>query len=307
MAGPAVVPPEAGDAWERTIAARPRLPMSVDAIDVGVRYDLRFQPDRSIGQVIREVLVRRPPSHVWALRHIDLAVHAGECLAVVGHNGAGKSTLLQVMARLLPPDEGQLRTRGRISALLNLGVGFDPRLTGRENVKLVGALMGLRPAVVRSKLDDVVQFAGLGRFIDAPLRTYSSGMRARLGFAASTMIDPNVLVLDEVLGTGDAAFREQSRARLNDLVRSSHAVVAATHDMSWVSEFATYAVLLDRGRIIAEGAPTAVAALHRARSYKPPRDYGCPVCGPMPVSGYCPRCGILTHGAPGGHDREADA
>ena len=290
-----VVPPEVGREFERTLDEHRNRALCVDARDVGVRYDLRFQPDRSIGQVLREAVARRPPTHVWALRHIDLTVRAGECLAVVGHNGAGKSTLLQVIARLLPPDEGRLRTRGRISALLNLGVGFDPRLTGRENVKLVGALMGLRPPAVEAKLDHVVEFAGLGRFIDAPLRTYSSGMRARLGFAASTMIDPNVLVLDEVLGTGDASFREQSRARLNELVRESHAVVAATHDMSWVTEFATYAILLDGGRMVAEGAPSAVAALHRSRSFKPRRAYGCPACPPAAQGQYCPRCGLLSH------------
>jgi lipopolysaccharide transport system ATP-binding protein len=290
-----VVPPEVGAEFERALEDHRSRRLCVDARNIGVRYDLRFQPDRSIGQVLREAVVRRPPSHVWALRNINLTVRAGECLAVVGHNGAGKSTLLQVIARLLPPDEGRLHTRGRISALLNLGVGFDPRLTGRENVKLVGALMGLRPTAVEAKLDQVVEFAGLGRFIDAPLRTYSSGMRARLGFAASTMIDPNVLVLDEVLGTGDASFREQSRARLNELVRESHAVVAATHDMSWVADFATYAVLLDGGRIIAEGAPSAVASLHRSRSFKPRRSYGCPACPPLSEGRYCSRCGLLRH------------
>jgi ABC-type polysaccharide/polyol phosphate transport system ATPase subunit len=287
-----VVPPAVGLDWVHAIAKRRQRPISVEARDLGIRYDLRFRADRSIGQALREVLVPRPPSHVWALRHINLTVRAGDCLAVVGHNGAGKSTLLQVVTGLLPPDEGHLRARGRISALLNLGVGFDPRLTGRENIDLMGALMGLPPALIRERMDEVITFAGLGRFIDAPLRTYSSGMRARLGFSASTMIDPDVLVLDEVLGTGDASFREVSRARINDLVAEAHAVIAATHDMTWVTEFATYAVLLDGGRIMAAGAPSAVAALHRSRSFKPPRTYDCPTCADEQFGGYCPRCGL---------------
>jgi len=301
-----IVPPAVGLDWVHAVAERRRRQITVEARDLGVCYDLRFQADRSIGQAVRDVLARRPPSHVWALRHIDLTVRAGDCLAVVGHNGAGKSTLLRVVARLLPPDEGSLRTRGRISALLNLGVGFDPRLTGRENIQLMGALMGLPPALIREKLDGVIAFAGLGRFIDAPLRTYSSGMRARLGFSASTMIDPNILVLDEVLGTGDAAFRELSRGRISELVGRAHAVVAATHDMTWVTEFATYAVLLDGGRLLAVGAPTAVAALHRSRSFKPPRAYDCPTCSTEQFAGYCPRCG-LRRLVPSGDDGESPA
>jgi ABC-type polysaccharide/polyol phosphate transport system ATPase subunit len=278
----AIVPPAAGLDWVHAIADRRHRPISVDARNLGIRFDLRFRSDRSIGAALRETLMPTPPSHVWALRHIDLTVRAGDCLAVVGHNGAGKSTLLQVVAGLLPPDEGELRTRGRVSALLNLGVGFDPRLA------------------VRARIGDVIAFAGLGRFIDAPLRTYSSGMRARLGFSASTMIDPHVLVLDEVLGTGDAAFRELSRARINALVTQAHAVIAATHDMSWVTEFATYAILLDAGRVIAEGAPSAVAALHRSRSFKPRRTYDCTACADEQFKGYCPRCGLRRLAAPDG-------
>src|SRR5690606_12930045 len=121
----------------------------------------------------------------WALRDVNLTVHPGDCVAVIGHNGAGKSTLLQVLARLVEPDEGVIRTRGRISTLLNLGVGFDPRLTGRENVELLGTLMGLPRDVVRARVPGVFEFAELGSFADAPLRTYSSGMRARLGFGAA--------------------------------------------------------------------------------------------------------------------------
>jgi ABC-type polysaccharide/polyol phosphate transport system ATPase subunit len=257
---------------------------------------LKLRRARTLASVLADVVRRSPPSTLWALRNIDLTVRAGDCVAIVGANGAGKSTLLQVISRLIRPDEGTVRVHGRISSLLNLGVGFDPRLTGRENIDLMGAFMGLRPAQTRAKAPDVVEFAELGEFIDAPLRTYSSGMRARLGFAAATaMIEPNVLVLDEVMGTGDAAFREKSRDRVMGLLGRAHAIVLATHDMTWVSEFASYAILLDGGQIIAEGSPTAVSTLHRARSTKPPRRYGCPKCELHQFAGYCSDCGLRRY------------
>jgi lipopolysaccharide transport system ATP-binding protein len=222
---------------------------------------------------------------------VNLSVRAGECLGIVGRNGAGKTTLLRVMAGLIEHDAGSVRVRGRISALLNLGVGFDPLLTGRENVRLVGSLMGLSRKETRARLPDVLDFAEIGDSIDAPLRTYSSGMRARLGFAtAATMIEPHVLLLDEVMGTGDAAFRERSRQRVMELVAGAHAVVVTSHDMAWVSEFANYAVLLDGGRVMAEGAASGVTTLHRARSVK--RRYGCPTCAGAWTDRYCPQCGV---------------
>ena len=292
MSLPAIVPPSVGLEWVHAMATRQKRPAVLTASDLGLRYDLRVRKDTSIGQAVKQFLLRPPAAEFWALRHVNLTLKEGDCVAVIGHNGAGKSTLLQVIAKLIQPDEGEVRSRGRISALLNLGVGFDPRLTGRENVELLGALMGLRGGVVRDRLPALLEFAELGEFIDAPLRTYSSGMRARLGFAAATMIDPSILVLDEVLGTGDATFRDKSRARLRGLVERAHAVITATHDMTWVAEFATYAILLDRGRIIAAGSPSAVAAYYRARSSRPPRLYGCETCANEHFAGYCPTCGL---------------
>lgn len=243
--------------------------------------------------MVRRVLGRAPGRDVWALRDVNLTVRAGECLGIIGRNGAGKSTLLCAMARLIEHDAGSVRVRGRISALLNLGVGFDPLLTGRENIQLVGSLMGLARAQTKERMREVIDFADIGPAINAPLRTYSSGMRARLGFAtAATMIEPNVLLLDEVMGTGDAAFRERSRSRVMDLVEHAHAVVVTSHDMAWVAEFASYAVLLDEGRVVAEGAPTGVTTLHRARAVKPPRRFGCDRCGGSDTETYCPVCGV---------------
>lgn len=299
MNGPGLIPPPVGSAWLETTAERQRRRTAIELTDVGIHFDLHLRRARNLASVLADVVRRPPPQSLWAIRHIDLTVREGDCVAIVGANGAGKSTLLSVIARLIPPDEGSIRVRGALSALLNLGVGFDPQLTGRENVDLMGAFMGLRPAETRAKIPGVVDFAELGAFIDAPLRTYSSGMRARLGFAAATsMIEPNVLVLDEVMGTGDAAFREKSRDRVMDLLSRAHAIVLATHDMTWVSEFATYAVLLDAGRIIAEGSSTAVSTFHRARSARPPRRYACPSCESRSFAGYCPECGLRRYDRP---------
>jgi lipopolysaccharide transport system ATP-binding protein len=241
----------------------------------------------------RRLLGRSAPREVWALRDVTLSVRAGECVGIIGRNGAGKSTLLRVIARLVEPDAGTVSVEGRISALLNLGVGFDPLLTGRENIRLVGSLMGLSRSEARSRVEAVVEFADIGDAIDAPLRTYSSGMRARLGFAAAAeMIEPHVLLLDEVMGTGDASFRDRSRQRVMELVQKAHAVLVTSHDMAWVSEFAMYAVLLDRGRVVAEGAPSGVTTLHRARSVRPSRRYGCEPCGGNSITGYCMDCGV---------------
>jgi ABC-type polysaccharide/polyol phosphate transport system ATPase subunit len=285
-----LVPPDAGDDWPVYLQSRSSRPKVIDVRRVDVHFT-RSRGGSSLRGLLSTLLRSSQPDDVWALRGVEITVRSGECVGIVGRNGAGKTTLLRVMAGLLHHDAGSVRVRGRISALLNLGVGFDPLLTGRENVRLVGSLMGLSRSETRARLPDVLEFAEIGDSIDAPLRTYSSGMRARLGFAtAASMIEPHVLLLDEVMGTGDAAFRERSRQRVMELVERAHAVVVTSHDMGWISEFATYAVLLDGGAVIAEGAPPGVTTLHRARSVK--RRYGCPTCAGSWTDRPCPQCGV---------------
>lgn len=285
LAAPSVDPE-----WFRWLTERRSRRPVVEVRGLGVRFTTSGGGLRGF---MRGSFGRRPARETWALRDVDLTVRAGECLGIVGANGAGKTTLLRVIARLIDPDVGSVRVRGRISALLNLGVGFDPLLTGRENIRLVGSLMGLTRAETRERVRDVIEFADIGDRINAPLRTYSSGMRARLGFAtAAAMIEPHVLLLDEVMGTGDAAFRERSRERVMELVNRAHAVIVTSHDMGWVAEFTQYAVLLDAGRIVAEGAPPGVTTLHRSRAVKPPRRFGCSECDGSSLESPCPRCGV---------------
>jgi ABC-type polysaccharide/polyol phosphate transport system ATPase subunit len=240
--------------------------LAIDARDVGVRYDLRFNRKTTLRGSIGQVLGRGGSDKFWALRHFDLHVQRGESLAVIGPNGAGKSTLLQVLAGIIHPSEGVVDVYGHVSGLLTLGAGFDKDLTGRDNILLGGAFLGLDDAVTRQLLPSIIQYAELGDFIDAPLKTYSSGMRARLGFAIATSVDPDILLLDEVLATGDANFRAKSKTRVIEIVSAAKAVVLVTHDMNWVTEYCNRAVLIERGELVMEGEPAAVVELHQAHT-----------------------------------------
>ena len=235
---------------------------AIRTTDLGVRYDLRFTRKTTLRRSIGQMLGRGSREQFWALRGVSLRVTHGESLAVIGPNGAGKSTLLQVLAGIIRPSEGTVDVSGHVSGLLTLGAGFDRDLSGRDNILLGGAFLGLDDQVTRELLPSIVEYAELGEFIDAPLKTYSSGMRARLGFAIATAIDPDILLLDEVLATGDAAFRAKSKARVIEIVRAAKAVVLVTHDMGWVTEYCNRAVLIEKGRVIIEGDPAEVVALH---------------------------------------------
>ncbi len=255
-----------------TIGVPPTEPVAqpdfaIDAHGLGVRYSLRLTRKTTVRESFRH-LVHRPegPSHFWALRDVTFRVPHGETLAVIGPNGAGKSTLLQVLAGILRPNEGQVDVVGQVSALLTLGAGFDQDLSGFDNILLAGAFLGIEDKDMHARLPGIVEFADLGRFIDAPIRTYSSGMRARLGFSIATAVDPDVLIIDEVLATGDAVFREKSKARIVEMTSNAKGIVIVTHDMNWVTEFCNRALLLDKGTIVAVGDPAEVVAIHEERS-----------------------------------------
>ena len=247
------------------MAVDPRI--AIDVHDLGVRYSLRFTRKTTLRESFTRAMKRESgEKSFWALRNLDLRVVHGESLAVIGPNGAGKSTLLQVLAGIITPSEGSVDVFGNVSSLLTLGAGFDQELTGRENILLGGAFMGIDHREMFDRLGGIIEFADIGEFIDAPIKTYSSGMRARLGFAIATSVDPDILLLDEVLATGDQVFRAKSKARVLELVKAAKAIVLVTHDMNWVTEFCNRAMLIERGAVVLEGDPVEVVALHQEHS-----------------------------------------
>jgi len=244
-----------------------RAPYAIDAAGLGVRYSLRLTKKTTVRQSFAHLLRRREgPKDFWALRDVTFRVEHGESLAVIGPNGAGKSTLLQVLAGIIQPSEGRAEIVGKVSSLLTLGAGFDTELSGVDNILLAGEFMGIDHRVMNARLPEIIGFADIGPFIDAPLKTYSSGMRARLGFAIATAVDPDVLLVDEVLATGDQQFREKSRARIEELIAAAKGIVLVTHDMNWVTTFCNRAMLLEKGHVVAEGAPADVVAIHQEHS-----------------------------------------
>ena len=188
-----------------------------------------------------------------ALRDISFTVNHGESVAVIGHNGAGKSTLLNLATSLCRPDKGRVDVHGRIAALLDLGAGFHPDLTGAENVRTNAALLGLGRREVREKFDEMVAFAEIGDFINEPLRTYSSGMVMRLAFAVAVCVDPDVLMIDEVLGVGDVAFFAKCQERIMQFRRTGKTILCVSHSTSTLKDLCTRAIWLDHGRLMEDG------------------------------------------------------
>jgi ABC-2 type transport system ATP-binding protein len=242
-------------------------PYAIDVNGLGIRYSLHLTRQRTVRTSFRDALKRSDgPNHFWALRDVSFRVVHGESLAVIGPNGAGKSTLLQVLAGIIQPNEGSVDVIGDVSSLLTLGAGFDQDLSGRDNIRLAGAFLGIDHREMEHRLPGIIEFADLGDFIDATIKTYSSGMRARLGFSIATAVDPDVLIIDEVLSTGDAVFRAKSKQRIIELTKAAKGIVLVTHDMNWVTEFCNRAMLLDKGHVILEGNPADVVKLHEERS-----------------------------------------
>jgi ABC-2 type transport system ATP-binding protein len=189
----------------------------------------------------------------WALDGIDLEVAEGSTFGLVGHNGSGKSTLLKCLARIYRPDEGQISINGRMSALLELGAGFHPELSGRENVYLNGSILGLSQAEVRSRFDDIVEFSGLEAFIDAPVKNYSSGMFVRLGFAVAINVDPEVLLVDEVLAVGDESFQQRCMEKFAELRKAGRTIVVVSHGLDMVRNICDQAAWFDHGKLLETG------------------------------------------------------
>jgi lipopolysaccharide transport system ATP-binding protein len=197
---------------------------------------------------------------LWALRGIDLEVNHGEALGIIGRNGAGKSTLLKILSRITEPTEGQTHIRGRVSSLLEVGTGFHAELTGRENIYLNGAILGMSRADIRSRFDEIVEFSEVGRFLDTPVKRYSSGMYVRLAFAVAAHLEPDILIVDEVLAVGDYAFQRKCLGQMEAAAGRGRTVLFVSHNLAAVSSMCSRAVLLEAGRLVQDGTPRDVIA-----------------------------------------------
>jgi ABC-type polysaccharide/polyol phosphate transport system ATPase subunit len=223
---------------------------------VSKKYNLRSDSG-SLRRWYRRPFPRRA-AEMWALRDVSFQVRQGEALGIVGHNGAGKTTILRILSSITSPTEGEIRVRGRMAALVEIGSGFHPELTGRENVYLHGAMLGMRRSEIRRKLGSIIEFSGVGRYIDVPVKRYSSGMYVRLGFSIAAHLDPDILLLDEVLAVGDAAFQAKCLDRIAELRKIGRTIVFISHDLAAVYRLCDRALLLDHGKVVLEGPPRQV-------------------------------------------------
>ena len=234
----------------------------------------------AIPMLARRLIGRREPGEgfwhgeFWALRDISFRVEPGQALGLIGPNGAGKSTILKLLTRIMQPTHGRRTVRGRIGALIEVAAGFHPDLTGRENVYLQGAIMGMSRREITRRFDEIVDFSGVALFIDTPVKRYSSGMQARLGFSIAAHLDPDLLVVDEVLAVGDAAFQAKAFARVQSLVRGAIPVVVVSHQLEAITTLCTQALLLDRGRVIATGTPDECVLAYLGGTSARPRPTG---------------------------------
>jgi homopolymeric O-antigen transport system ATP-binding protein len=231
---------------------------------LGKRYRLnRRAASTTISEAAREGLMelwarrrdrgRGASRDFWALRDVSFDLHEGDVFGIVGPNGAGKSTLLKIIARITEPSEGSAEIRGRVGSLLEVGTGFHPELSGRDNVYLNGAILGMRRSEIAAKFDRIVEFAGVGRFIDVPVKRYSSGMYVRLAFAVAAHLEPEILLVDEVLSVGDHAFQQRCLGRMGEIAQGGRTIVFVSHNLAAVSALCSQACMIERGRLVAQG------------------------------------------------------
>jgi ABC-type polysaccharide/polyol phosphate transport system ATPase subunit len=222
-------------------------------------------------------------TEMWALQDVSFDVKEGEALGIVGHNGAGKTTILKLLSGITAPTSGRMTIRGRLAALIEVSSGFHPELTGRENVYLYGAMLGMRRSEIARKMESIIDFSGMDKYIDVPVKRYSSGMYVRLGFAVTAHLEPDIVLLDEVLAVGDVAFQAKCLDRISTLRKSGRTIVFVSHDLASIYRLCDRALLLDHGRIVMDGPPRPVIDRYQqmaiprpdARSIDPRRQAEC--------------------------------
>lgn len=222
--------------------------------DVGMEFNLNQEKVDNLKEYVIKLLKRQLLfQEFWALKNISFEVKKGDRVGIVGVNGAGKSTLLKIISGVMKPTEGNIQIKGKLVPLLELGAGFDTNYTGKENIFLNGAMLGYTKEFLEEKYNEIVEFSEIGKFIDVPLKNYSSGMRARLGFSIATMVEPEILVLDEVLSVGDAKFRKKSQDRIMSLFDKGITVLFVSHSIGQVKKLCNKAIWLEKGKIVMQG------------------------------------------------------
>lgn len=226
----------------------------IEIRNLSKRYDIQQQRTEYLS--LREQLFRpfRPSSeYFWALKDLNIDIQAGECLGIIGRNGAGKSTLLKILSRITPPTEGYIKMRGRVASLLEVGTGFHMELNGRENIYLNGSILGLRRDEIRKKYDEIVDFSGVEQFLETPLKHYSSGMRLRLAFAVAAHLEPEILLIDEVLAVGDSDFQKKCIRKMGEVSNSGRTILFVSHDLGAIKHICEKSVIIRQGHLVHYG------------------------------------------------------
>lgn len=239
--------------------------MIIRANDISMRYLMTYDRIQSIKEYIVQMLRGKIKyEEFWALKNVSFEVERGEVVGIIGHNGAGKSTLLKVISGILKPTGGSLEVHGNVVPMLELGSGFDHDLTGRENIFLNGSILGYSEKYLKEKYEQIVEFSELGKFIDVPIRNYSSGMLMRLAFSIATVVQPEILIVDEILAVGDATFQEKSKTRMLELMSGGTTVLFVSHSLEQIREMCDRVIWLEHGQIKAIGATKEICDAYEA-------------------------------------------
>ncbi len=233
---------------------------------VGMRFNLSAEKVDNLKEYVIKFIKRELKfQEFWALKEVSFELKKGERIGILGFNGAGKSTLLKIIAGVLKPTEGSIEIKGKIVPLLELGAGFDSQYTGKENIFLYGAVLGYSKEFLQEKYNEIVEFSELGEFINVPIKNYSSGMKARLGFSIATIVEPEILILDEVLSVGDAKFRKKSEAKIKSMMKNGITVLFVSHSLEQVKRLCDKAIILEHGKVVAFGGVKEVSDIYEKK------------------------------------------